>query len=164
MASGKTHEIVNLVALVPMLYFVPSEYTLYFAGGYVAGTFLLSPDIDLPHSRSSKRWKILRCFWFPYQALFSHRGLSHVPVLGTFTRILYLVFILIFLYFALIGILSFWNREVASSLASLDIQALLKDVLSGEEALYVVLGIICADIMHIVLDWISSFFKRIAKW
>ncbi len=58
--------------------------------GYLAGSLFLSPDLDLYHSRPARRWRLFRALWWPYTRLFRHRGLSHHPLLGPLTRLLYL--------------------------------------------------------------------------
>jgi uncharacterized metal-binding protein len=67
LALGRTHELINLLALPGFLYFLPKEFYLPFGLGYVLGTFLLSPDLDLKHSKPFKRWKALKILLFPYQ-------------------------------------------------------------------------------------------------
>jgi len=89
--SGRVHETVNLLALPAAVYFLPEPLPkLPFAAGYLIGTFWLTPDLDLATSRPSRRWGILRILWLPYAWLFPHRGLSHRPLLGALTRVLYL--------------------------------------------------------------------------
>lgn len=63
---------------------------LVFTGAYVAASLFLSPDLDLAHSAASRRWRGARFLWRPYAALFRHRGLSHAPLAGPLTRLLYL--------------------------------------------------------------------------
>jgi uncharacterized metal-binding protein len=89
--SGRVHEVVNLIALPPTLYALPDGWSkLAFAAGYLVGTFWLTPDLDLATSRPARRWGLLRLLWLPYAWLFPHRGISHRPLLGALTRLLYL--------------------------------------------------------------------------
>lgn len=161
MALGRTHDLVNLTALPAFFYFLPKEFYLPFGLGYLVGTFLLSPDIDLPNSRPTKRWSFLRCLWAPYQSLSRHRGLSHVPVVGSLLRLAYIVGVVLFLYFVLIGVVSTLDRGFAMFLASFNPFEFLNDLFRSEKSLYFVAGVICADIVHIILDGISSFVKRL---
>jgi uncharacterized metal-binding protein len=69
----------------------PQVSLLYMAGGAV-GTLYLSPDIDLPDSRASKRWGFLSLLWEPYRVFHPHRGTSHSWVYGPLSRLLYLFF------------------------------------------------------------------------
>lgn len=63
---------------------------LWFAGAYVGASLFLSPDLDLATSRAAQRWRGARALWRPYAALFRHRGISHSPLLGPLTRLVYL--------------------------------------------------------------------------
>ena len=142
MPSGRVHETVNLLALPPTLYVLPESLPkLPFAFGYLIGTFWLTPDLDLATSRPSQRWGILRLIWLPYAWLFPHRGLSHRPLLGAITRVLYL-----------------------AALAGLGL--LLLDTLGyrlqfnfpiGQSWLSFFAGILFADFLHLSLD---AFFRR----
>jgi uncharacterized metal-binding protein len=107
-ASGRTHETVNLVALGaiavgygygvvqgygPDLDLVaPAPFRLAFALSYLIGTFLVTPDLDLAENRvrAKSNWGLLGLLWVPYGALFKHRGLSHSWVVGPLTRLIYL--------------------------------------------------------------------------
>ncbi|MFZ8861871.1 MAG: DUF2227 family putative metal-binding protein, partial [Thermocrinis sp.] len=111
MALGRTHELINLLVLPGFLYFLPKEFYLSFGVGYVLGTFFLSPDLDLKHSKPSKRWKALKILWRPYQEKSKHRGISHIPILGTFTRLLYIFLIITALYYLLYFFLSYYWQE-----------------------------------------------------
>jgi len=161
MALGRTHDLVNLIALPGFLYFLPKELYIPFGAGYIVGTFFLSPDVDLPNSRPSRRWSFLRCLWFPYQSITQHRGVSHVPVIGSLLRLLYLVLVVSFIYFVVIGIVSVLDRGLAIALTGFNPFAYLNELFRSEESLFFVAGIICADVVHIVLDGISSTIKRI---
>lgn len=99
MPSGRVHETINLTVLGGgvVAYLVyggsPGEpRALALALAYLAGTFLLSPDLDLAEkgTRSQRRWGPLGLLWRPYGRLFRHRGLSHTWVLGPLTRLGYL--------------------------------------------------------------------------
>ncbi|MFC4425543.1 metal-binding protein [Deinococcus navajonensis] len=103
MPSGRVHNLINIAAYSVLaaaalvasrqdvLTITPAQafnFTLAFA----AGTFLLSPDLDLAEGRvdSKRHWGVLGVLWVPYGMLFSHRGLSHTWVVGPLTRLLYL--------------------------------------------------------------------------
>lgn len=66
--------------------------TLQFSLGFLAGTFLLSPDLDLSEQgvNSKRNWGVLGPLWVPYGMVFSHRGLSHTWIVGPLTRLAYL--------------------------------------------------------------------------
>ncbi len=108
MPSGKTHTRIDLFLLVIILgfawYFWSSlteffgrdemaEYGIVFVVAYLFGTFLLSPDMDLNTSEPMKNWGVLRLLWDPYARVFKHRGLSHMPIVGTLTRVVYILIV-----------------------------------------------------------------------
>jgi uncharacterized metal-binding protein len=68
---------------------------LNFTLAFAAGTFLLSPDLDLAEGRvdSKRHWGLLGFLWVPYGMVFSHRGLSHTWVVGPLTRLAYLAIV-----------------------------------------------------------------------
>jgi uncharacterized metal-binding protein len=139
--SGRVHETVNLLALPPTLYFLPeSLHKLPFAVGYLVGTFWLTPDLDLATSRPSRRWGILRVIWLPYAWLFPHRGLSHRPLLGALTRVLYLA--------ALAG-LGLWLFDALGYRLQFNFSV-------GQNWLSFFAGILAADFIHLLLDTICS--------
>ncbi len=107
MPSGRVHLAVEL-AVLPLC--LGAAYGLGLrkelvplALGYLAGSLFLSPDLDLYHSRPTRRWRLLRALWWPYARLLRHRGLSHHPLLGPLSRLLYLA-LWAFLAWALVGL------------------------------------------------------------
>ena len=89
--TGKNHDRFS-IAIAPIFaiaffYSLPSLPFLAAAFGYMAGWLYLSPDLDLPQSRPSKRWGLFRLFWVPYQKSRKHRGRSHWPIYGSAERI-----------------------------------------------------------------------------
>jgi uncharacterized metal-binding protein len=161
MASGRTHELMNLIFLPPALYFVPKEFYIPFAAGYILGTFVLSPDIDIKHSKPSRRWKALGLIWYPYQRVSRHRGISHLPVIGSLLRLLYLSFVLLFLYFTLLGVISLVEPKLLKPLLALNPLNFLHSVAWRESSAYLVFGVILSDLTHILLDFISSTFRKL---
>ncbi|MCX7844855.1 MAG: metal-binding protein, partial [Candidatus Bipolaricaulota bacterium] len=94
MPSHRVHLALELVVLPPCLGAAYGlglrEELLPLTLGYLAGSLFLSPDLDLYHSRPARRWRPLRVLWWPYTRVFRHRGLSHHPLLGPLSRLLYL--------------------------------------------------------------------------
>ncbi|MFQ5800357.1 MAG: metal-binding protein [Candidatus Hydrothermarchaeales archaeon] len=90
--SGRTHDTINFVVLFFITLFLLSSVSTTqatsFAGGYLIGLFLFSPDLDTK-SASYRRWGPLRYLWLPYVFLFKHRGISHNPIVGPLLRLLY---------------------------------------------------------------------------
>ncbi len=160
MALGKGHDFVNLLALPACLYFVPREFFFPFTAGYLVGTFLLSPDLDLPYSKPSRRWKTLKFIWMPYQVFSRHRGASHVPILGTFLRLAYFSLTLLFLYFVLLGFSSKYVPALKDLLLSFDIFELFSRLAKREEIFYFALGVVISEVFHVFLDLLTSLLKR----
>ncbi len=104
MASGRIHaRVAGMIAVGATLAtpLIAAQYGtdigLGVAGGAWAG-YLVTPDIDIPH-RTHEEWRIIRrlpiigrlwtAWWAAYGQLFTHRGISHAPIIGTVTRIAY---------------------------------------------------------------------------
>ncbi len=158
MALGKTHEAINLILLPAALYLVPKEFYFPFTLGYLLGTFFLSPDIDIKHSKPSRRWKYIRFIWMPYQKGSRHRGFSHIPVFGTFIRLFYLNLLIVFIYFILIGILRYTYPELSNIFISFDT---VLSIANKESAFFFLLGLIASEVFHVLLDIASTTLKRI---
>lgn len=107
MPSGRVHNLINLAAYAVLaagalaasrqdLIGVTPAQAINFTLGFMAGTFLLSPDLDLSEGRvdSKRRWGVLGFLWVPYGRMFSHRGLSHTWLLGPLTRLAYVAVLL----------------------------------------------------------------------
>ena len=102
--------------------------------GYLFGTFLGSPDLDMNDSRPDQHWGVLGLIWNVYARLSPHRGLSHIPVVGTFLRaIVVLYIIVIFTYFT-----PYRNITI--------------NAIRSYEALYCFLSWCIADAVHIFYD------------
>ncbi len=109
MASGRRHEAINLAvhgAAVAGWYWAranghgealdsvaPLPARVAFLFSYAVGTFLVTPDLDLAKRsvRAKSNWGVLGWLWYPYGAIFRHRGISHSWVVGPLTRLLYLI-------------------------------------------------------------------------
>jgi len=129
-ASGRTHENVNLVALgllVTAYVFarlfdqpysldnaLPRGARLAFLVSYLVGTFLVTPDLDLAKNsvRAKSHWGLLGLLWVPYGKLFRHRGLSHSWILGPLTRLLYMGLITIFFIVIAMALTSYFGFEL----------------------------------------------------
>ena len=104
MPSGKVHNAINTLSLLALsggysyaysshLFKLEPGAVLTFAAAFVAGTFLLSPDLDLAeqHVSIKNNWGWLGFLWVPYGWVFSHRGISHSWIVGPLTRLVYLL-------------------------------------------------------------------------
>lgn len=106
--TGKEHEKIALLILAPT---VATSWVLYLngyqeiAGGAALGAFtglLVTPDIDL-NTTTREEYRLYKLFWplgfvwqnlwAPYGLAFSHRGWSHTPVIGTLTRVAYIIIV-----------------------------------------------------------------------
>ncbi len=115
-----------------------------FAGAYVAASLFLSPDLDLERSSAAYRWRKARVLWKPYAALFRHRGISHSPVWGPLTRILYLGGL------AALG----WALLNAAT------RAPPPRSLPWESALPILAGVYLPHLLHVALDRVTTWGRR----
>ncbi|OGG43706.1 MAG: hypothetical protein A3F84_27330 [Candidatus Handelsmanbacteria bacterium RIFCSPLOWO2_12_FULL_64_10] len=162
MPSGKTHIRIDVFFLLLMaaaaLYFWDDlvqrfgrdrlvEQSAVFTISYLFGTFLLSPDLDLKDNVSAKNWGLLRLFWRPYAALFRHRGISHAPIAGTLTRILYMAAVIYVVVAA------------ANALFDMKIRMSFRDLRAANWnlALTALAGVCLPDLLHVLTD---RAFKR----
>ena len=94
MPSGKTHTMATatiVLAEIIVSKWFPVPETLFVVAGSLS-TLIMNPDLDLNyriqwHKLHKALWQL---FWYPYSRLFAHRGLSHFPVIGTLTRVVYI--------------------------------------------------------------------------
>ena len=157
MPSGKTHTRIDLFLLVLVIglaicFWHPLgrlvgrdelvEYGIVFVVAYLFGTFLLSPDMDLNTSDPMRNWGVLRLLWRPYAQLFTHRGLSHTPVLGTLTRVLYIL------------ALGYAVAAVANTLFDLGWKLSVRDLgrMEPQVLIWGLCGLCSPDLFHIVAD------------
>lgn len=154
MASGKTHDLVNLVAFPPIVYYLQPTEFLAFTSGYMVGTFFLTPDNDLIQSNPNRRWKLLRFIWIPYTKVFSHRGMSHVPFYGTFTKLLYLAVV-----FLSIAILVSFLLGSTLDIKVLKLNLSFIELIKHPFFLSFLIGLLLSEIMHIFTDIVYSILK-----
>ena len=157
MASGRTHDIVNLLVLPPAVYFLQPNDFFGFTAGYLVGTFFLTPDNDIYLSKPNKRWNILKIVWYPYTKIFKHRGVSHIPIYGTVFKILYLsaIFLLILIGFKYLFEEIYPEKRFFFNLND------IKSLFLNQFTLSFFLGIVLAEIVHIFTDIIYSTFKKV---
>jgi uncharacterized metal-binding protein len=95
----KEHAKFNIFLALPILliggiYFLhpPRPFLLTFASAFVYSTLFMNPDLDL--ARQIRLFSLRGFLTLPfrsYSSVFRHRGLSHHPLLGSLTRILWLL-------------------------------------------------------------------------
>jgi uncharacterized metal-binding protein len=99
MPAYRTHVTVNLFLGLP-LGLAALKYTALstpadmgaFTAAFIYGTLFLHPDMDLARNIRLFSLKGLLTLPFrPYSYLFRHRGISHMPIIGTLTRVLWLM-------------------------------------------------------------------------
>ena len=147
MPSYSSHLIVNfslLGALFVIYQFAGSPLTTLqlalFLVFYILGSVIITPDLD-SKSEASRRCGVA-CV--PYRKLFKHRGLSHHPLWGIASRILYvalLAFIVLWLAW-LFG----WRFEIDGGSALTFIRMYVKEIGAGAAGLFL------ANLFHIILD------------
>jgi uncharacterized metal-binding protein len=101
MPAYRTHVSINLFLGLPLslgalkysVLSTPTD-TIAFAAAFIYGTFFLHPDVDLARNIRLFSVKGLLTLPFrPYSYLFRHRGISHMPIIGTLTRVIWLLLI-----------------------------------------------------------------------
>lgn len=91
---GYQHTALNMAVFAPLAafgVFLDREAAVAaFGAGYLIGTLLVTPDLDLRWNDAARRWGPLRFIWTPYHLFSRHRGMSHTYLLGPLTRLVYL--------------------------------------------------------------------------
>lgn len=126
MPNGRTHAAATVITASAAAFVDP-----YIAAGCLAGVFI-HPDLDQAETRKG----IWYGYWKLYGRLFPHRGISHWPMIGTMTRILYLA-VPIFIFS--------WVTGYTFDLP----------------AFKVIFGLMVADAVHAGMDIFVSILKRI---
>ena len=162
MAMGSTHDKVSIFFLVIILAtgvigYQMSSPALYGACvGWFFATYLISPDLDLG---PKKRASVLRPFLYHYSMFFKHRGVSHHFFLGTISRIVYLLAMALLIIFCLhkMGYTSFSTTHYLNFLTNL-FHGYTYSVPEYQFLTWTVIGMFLSDLVHILLDKVSSFF------
>ncbi|KQR17919.1 DUF2227 family putative metal-binding protein [Deinococcus sp. Leaf326] len=96
MPTGDTHTAINLglggVYLALGQPWTPQINAL--VAGYLFGTLLLTPDLDLGHRarvRARRNWGVFGALWLPLGMLVKHRGVIHTWGRGPALLLLYFV-------------------------------------------------------------------------
>lgn len=103
MPAGKTHDKITWFSSLPVLGLAwlctqRLGVSLILALSFLFSGLMFSGDLDVK-SVQYKRWGWFRWIWVPYQKWVPHRSpLSHGPVLGTLTRLVYLTVWLLLLF------------------------------------------------------------------
>lgn len=137
MPDGRIHSTASMAGavIVPaaMAYYgFPTSEIIACSLGFLA-SLQVNPDLDLnTRFPKSKPWKWLWwMLWFPYSRLIGHRSpYSHLPILGTAFRIMYLI---------PFGLMGFALTNVSVSIPEGVIE-------------YFIFGLAISDIIHIAMD------------
>lgn len=148
MSDYKGHTKFNLLLALPILmgatyYFMHPHYYLLltFAGAFTYSTLFMSPDMDLAYQiRLLSLRGILSIPFRSYAGLFSHRGLSHNVLLGSATRILWLMAWGCLIFFAV-------YKSLPTKSTCLKFYKLHQSYI-----LYGLAGVCFADWCHLLLD------------
>ena len=147
MAEYKTHTKFNLFLALPILivilhrfFYISNINLCVFSLSFAYSTLFMSPDMDLSHQ--IRLFSVRGFFSFPfrvYSRFFRHRGISHKPVLGSISRIVWLFGFLSLIFF-LIN-LPFETKGLSGFFQKYQIQLFFGFI-----------GITVADICHLILD------------
>jgi len=148
MPRGRTHMLIELGLLPSTLlifHLVDRSWgdLVLFTSAYLAGSFFLSPDLDLYYNACKRRWGRLGVLWAPYSLFSRHRGLSHHPVWGPLIRLVYVgvpTLILVTIFVHRLGIP--WDH-----------------VLNLKVLFLVVMGIATSNLTHVLVDHLWSSIK-----
>ena len=148
MSNYKGHNLFNLIFFLPItlagiFYFFTQngEHLCLYAGGFIFATFFMSPDSDIADKIKMNSLRgVLSLPFRLYSKFFKHRGISHWIVVGTFTRIFWLVLLFAICYtllyqrtLSLEPLISFYKAHTLS-------------------VNYAIAGFCIADIGHLILD------------
>ncbi len=162
MPSGRVHNLINTAAysLIAgsvlwgvrsgLLAITPAQ-AASFTVAYMAGTFLLSPDLDLSDRAvdSKRNWGFLGFLWVPYGLVFSHRGLSHTWIVGPLTRLIYMLLIVAALCGLVLLVYPQWQWP---TLPALRARVPSVQVLGFKFLLPALLGYYVSQWLHLIAD------------
>ncbi len=165
MSLGKQHDRVGLVVGIVisclLLWKMKIIFSVSFLLGWLFALFVFSPDSDLRPKQRIGFWGVLL---YPYALLFKHRGRSHSLLLGTLTRVLYLLLtalVLLFILQQMEVINIHWNSWWQDFIIYLQNYSWNKVEYRIPIAVY--LGMFGADAVHIMLDFFSSVGKMLRR-
>ena len=136
-----------------LLLVAPSAWAIagpWFGAGVLVGTLAtaagFSPDLDLAENRKPKRLstRLLRWYLLPYARLAKHRHVSHWPVIGTLTRVFYLM-VAPTVACLLLALACGWDVPLAGNVAAVPVW--LRLTFAGEVA-----GMMVSDVIHWLKD------------
>lgn len=185
MPGGHTHLILNLIAYTGAVAqvahsgglpnWLTTDAAILVSAGYIFDSLFCTPDLDVPEGsmnqyRARKRFgwfgTIYSAYWEDYARfrLFGreirHRGISHVPILGTLTRWLYLLFPYGYFFKRRMPSQYGYAAKLAGLLIPIGIWfSLLNLSLPWMGIAYLFAGFAVADIVHEIADYVVTFLK-----
>ncbi|MBI5274247.1 MAG: DUF2227 family putative metal-binding protein [Chlamydiales bacterium] len=153
MAQYKTHTIVNLLIGLPLVYLLlgpyfhlPNNQIIICSSSFIIGTLFMSPDMDV--ADKIKIFSLRGILSLPfrlYAKVFKHRGISHVILLGTITRLVWIAFLMLLVFYLI-------YRALPSTTNLLTFYRQYKGYI-----LFAFLGIVIADVFHLIVDFSKPF-------
>lgn len=156
MSSGRVHFAANVVGGVGLLivtaWYAPAQLSPV-AAGALLGT-LITPDADLESTTHSEALLrsiplvgiLFQIFWYPYALLHRHRGVSHWPLIGTTSRVLYSLALTYLGAALLTGLLPPTGPEPARWLAD------WRTLAHALTNVWLLAAWLVQDVLHLVLD------------
>lgn len=154
MAQYRTHSLFNLFIALPISLLILLHYlhidqksALIFALSFAFSTLFMSPDADV--ANKVKLFSVRGLFSFPFRSyswFFKHRGVSHTILIGSITRIIWMM-----LFFLVI--IAVINYQLLENLDFYQIYLKNKNLIH-----FTFFGVVLADICHLLLD--SKALKR----
>ena len=156
MSSGVAHArataVLTPITAVTVAYYTESLFLASLAAAGCACGIILSPDLDLEQTTRSERvllnkspllGKLFKIYWYPYGVFIPHRSaISHFPVVGTLSRVAYLLIIP--------ALLAYQHDKVPQL-----IEWVMSDI-----TLFLVLGLIVSDTAHTLMDILPKRKKK----
>ncbi len=127
---------------------IPKKSLYAFSLSFLYASFFFHPDLDLAHK--TKLFSVKGILTFPfrsYSLFFRHRGISHHPLLGTLSRVVWMIGFLVLLRYL------FFQGNTPKGFTYL---------LEKKKSFlpFIFLGFFSADLSHIGLDFLFSKKKR----
>ncbi len=159
------HDSASLILAGTLLYIgtrqehLTNGVLLAFSAFGALSNLALSPDLDGSRSMSIIRWKhvniLIALWWKGYGKITRHRGRSHIPIIGTLSRLLWLSipFIVSAILIQVLGLMPGTSRDWHNIFLSVSSAMALPFFLWLS-------GLILADTLHALLDYLDSLIKK----
>lgn len=158
MPDGKKHLAITVAGGIPVsliAFGMNPDLAIPAIAGYFIGGLFVDPDLDhSARTASEKRiydlnkplGRLYSFLWTPYMKMTHHWGISHTPILGTLSRLLYLIAAMIppaIIASIIVGIgINDWRIVLGKAMGYWGVLAVA------------FLAWCIADCLHIIADWI----------